>query len=195
MTKRQIILLSAILIISILFGISVSADFLLSDDIPEYPETEDNSYSGELIPEYDVTYHDELPITRVSVIVPSCLPITVSENGIVTAAAYAQIVNSSSAAVKVTDILVSGENGWSVVPYSRDMASEKVDSRQIGLKINNAETTISIDNTAALELVDGEWTIPPQSSLPLYYDAVVSANSLPVVDLQVMTLYFVVGWA
>ena len=195
MTKRQIILLSAILIISILFGISVSADFLLSDDIPEYPETEDNSYSDELIPEYDVTYHDELPITRVSVIVPSCLPITVSENGIVTAAAYAQIVNSSSAAVKVTDILVSGENGWSVVPYSRDMASEKVDSRQIGLKINNAETTISIDNTAALELVDGEWTIPPQSSLPLYYDAVVSANSLPVVDLQVMTLYFVVGWA
>ena len=195
MTKRQIILLSAILIISILFGISVSADFLLSDDIPEYPETEDNSYSDELIPDYDVIGHDELPIMRFSVIVPACLPITVSENGIVTAAAYAQIVNSSSAAVKVTDILVSGENGWSVVPYSRDMASEKVDSRQIGLKINNAETTISIDNTAALELVDGEWTIPPQSSLPLYYDAVVSANSLPVVDLQVMTLYFVVGWA
>ena len=195
MTKRQVILLSAILTISILFGISVSADFLLSDDIPEYPMTEENSYSDELIPEYDVTDHDELPITRFSVIVPSCLPITVSENGIVTAAAYAQIVNSSSAAVKVTDILISGENGWSVVPYCMDMASEKVDSRLIGLRINNAETTISIDNTAALELVDGEWTIPPQSSLPLYYDAVVSANSLPVVDLQVMTLYFVVGWA
>lgn len=195
MTKRWIYTMSAILALSILFGVSVSADFLISDDIPEYPMTEYNSYSDELIPDYDVIGHDELPIMRFSVIVPACLPITVSENGVVTAAAYAHIINSSSAAVKVTDILISGENGWSVVPYCMDMASEKVDSRQIGLRINNAETTISIYNTAALELVDGEWTIPPQSSLPLYYDAVVSANSLPVVDLQVMTLYFVVGWA
>ena len=195
MTKRQIILLSAILIISILFGISVSADFLLSDDIPEYPMTEDNSYSDELIMEYDVTDHDELPITRFSVIVPSCLPITVSENGIVTAAAYAQIVNSSTAAVKVTDILVSGENGWSVVPYSRDMASEKVDSRQIGLRINNAETGNCIDGTAALELTESEWIIPPGFALPVYYDAIVSASSVPIMDLQVLTVYFVVGWA
>ncbi len=195
MTKRQVILLSAILTISILFGISVSADFLLSDDIPEYPKTEDNSYSDELIPDYDVIGHDELPIMRFSVIVPACLPITVSENGIVTAAAYTQIINSSSAAVKVTDILVSGENGWSVVPYRIDMASEKVDSRQIGLKINNAETGAGIDGTTVLELTESEWIITRESSFPLYYDAVVSANSLPVVGLQVMTVYFVVGWA
>ena len=195
MTKRQVILLSAILIISILFGISVSADFLLSDDIPEYPETEDNSYSDELIPEYDITDYDELPIMRFSVIVPACLPITVSENGIVTAAAYAQIINSSSAAVKVTDILVSGENGWSVAPYRTDMANEKVDSRQIGLRINNAETGDCIDGTAALELTESEWIILPESELPLYYDAIVSASSVPIMDLQVMTVYFVVGWA
>ena len=164
--------------------------------IPEYLKTEDNSYSDELISEYDVADHDGLPIMRFSVIVPACLPITVSENGIVTAAAYAQIINSSSAAVKVTDILVSGENGWSVVPYNRNMASEKVDSKQIGLMLNNTATEIiGGDNTAVLTLTEYEWTIAPDSALPLTYDAVISAISRPILGETVLTLYFVVGWA
>ena len=70
-----------------------------------------------------------------------------------------------------------------------------MDSRQIGLRINNAETGEGINNTGGLALIEGEWTIPPESVLSLYYDAVVSACSLPVVGLWVMTLYFVVDWA
>ena len=133
---------------------------------------------------------------RFSVTVPVCLPIAVSETGVVTAASYAQIYNGSDGAVRVTDIFVSGENGWSVAPYCTDMAAEKVDSRKIGLKINNAETDIiGMDNTAVLFLADNEWIIPPESAMPLYYDAIVSASSVPIMDLQVMTVYFVVGWA
>ena len=132
---------------------------------------------------------------KFSVTVPAYLPIAVSETGVVTTAANAQIINNSAGKVMVTDIWVSGENGWSVVPYNRNMASEKVDSRQNGLKINNAETGAGIDGTTVLDLTESEWIIPRESSFPLYYEAVVSANSLPVVGLQVMTLYFVVGWA
>ena len=183
MTRRHINMFSVILVLSILLGISVFADFLLPGDIPVFPAAEDNSY----LP--------ELPEIRFSVTVPASLPIAVSEDGIVTTASSAQIINSSSAAVKVTDILVSGENGWSIVPYNRNMALEKVDSRQIGLRINNAETGEGINNTGGLALIEGEWTIPPESVLSLYYDAVVSACSLPVVGLWVMTLYFVVDWA
>ena len=164
-------------------------------DIPEYPMTEDNSYSDELIMDYDVTDHDELLIMRFSVTVPACLPIAVSETGVVTAASYAQIYNGSDGAVRVTEIFVSGENGWSVVPYCTDIASEKVDSRQIGLRINNAETGDCIDGTTVLELTESEWIILPESAKPLYYDAIVSATSIPIMDLQVMTVYFVVGWA
>ena len=135
-------------------------------------------------------------VQRFSVMVPAFLPIAVSETGAVTATATAQIVNNSAGTVMVTDIRVSGENGWSVVPYSRNMASEKVDSRQIGLKLNNAETEmIGGDNTADLALTDYEWIIEPDAALPLTYDAVVSANSSPIAGETVLTLYFVVGWA
>ena len=135
-------------------------------------------------------------VQRFSVTIPAVLPIAVSENGAVTTAANAQIINNSAGTVMVTDVWVSGENGWSVVPYSRNMASEKVDSRQIGLRLNNAETDmIGGDNTADLALTSYEWIIEPDEVLPLTYDAVVSANSYPIVGETVLTLYFVVGWA
>jgi hypothetical protein len=131
-----------------------------------------------------------------SVTVPAYLPIAVSETGAVTTAANAQIINNSAGTVMVSDIWVSGENGWSVVPYHRNMASEKVDSKQIGLMLNNTATEmIGGDNTCALALTEYEWLIAPDSALPLTYDAVISANSRPVVGEIVLTLYFVVGWA
>ncbi len=135
-------------------------------------------------------------IRRFSVTVPAYLPIAVSETGTVTTAENAQIINHSAGTVMVSDIWVSGENGWSVVPYSRNMASEKVDSKQIGLMLNNAETEmIGGDNTCVLALTEYEWLIAPDSALPLSYDAVISANSRPIVGEIVLTLYFVVGWA
>ncbi|MBR3587134.1 MAG: hypothetical protein IKO00_14020 [Oscillospiraceae bacterium] len=135
-------------------------------------------------------------IRRFSVTVPAYLPIAVSETGAVTTAANAKIINSSAGTVMVSDIWVSGENGWSVVPYSRNMASEKVDSKQIGLMLNNAETEmIGVDNTCVLELTEYEWIIAPDTALPLTYDAVISAISRPIIGETVLTLYFVVGWA
>ncbi len=135
-------------------------------------------------------------VQRFSVTIPAYLPIAVSETGVVATAANAQIINNSAGTVMVTDIWISGENGWSVVPYSKNMASEKVDSKQIGLMLNNAATElIGGDNTAVLSLTDYEWIIAPDSSLPLTYDAVVSANSYPIEGETVLTLYFVVGWA
>ena len=131
-----------------------------------------------------------------SVTVPAYLPIAVSETGAVTTASNAQIINNSAGTVMVSDIWVSGENGWIVVPYGTNMASEKVDSKQIGLMLNNAETEmIGGDNTCVLALTEYEWIIAPDSALPLTYDAVISANSRPVVGEIVLTLYFVVGWA
>ena len=135
-------------------------------------------------------------VQRFSVTVPAYLPIAVSETGAITTAANAQIINRSAGTVMVTDIRVAGENGWSVVPYNTNMASEKVDSKQIGLMVNNAATEmIGWDNTATLALTEYEWVIAPDSALPLTYDAVVSAVSYPIIGETVLTLYFVVGWA
>ena len=127
-----------------------------------------------------------------SVTVPVSLALTVSEQGEVYAATGAEVVNHSTAAVKVTGVTVSTVNGWTLVPYGTDMASEKVDSRLIGFALNGSETA-SKGTTEALALT-GDWTVPLDGNLPLTYDAVVSALSQPV-DQQVISIVFVLEWA
>ncbi len=127
-----------------------------------------------------------------SVTVPAVLTLTVSETGEVYSAENAEIVNHSTDAVKVTQITVTSENGWTLVPFDRNMANEKVDSKQIGFILGNAETTQS-GNTEDLNLTEN-WTITIDGTLPLDYDAVVSAMSEPIEE-QVLTLVFVLDWA
>ena len=127
-----------------------------------------------------------------SVTVPVSLALTVSEQGEVYAATGAEVVNHSTAAVKVTGVTVSAVNRWTLVPYDTDMASEKVDSRLIGFALNGSETA-SKGTTEALALT-GDWTVPLDGNLPLTYDAVVSALSQPV-DQQVVSIVFVLEWA
>ena len=127
-----------------------------------------------------------------SVTVPVSLALTVSEQGEVYAATGAEVVNHSTAAVQVTGVTVSAVNGWTLVPYDTDMASEKVDSRLIGFALNGSETA-SKGTTEALALT-GDWTVPLDGNLPLTYDAVVSALSQPV-DQQVISIVFILEWA
>ena len=127
-----------------------------------------------------------------SVTVPMSLALTVSERGEVYAATGAAIVNHSTAPVRVSEVTVSAVNGWTLVPYDTDMAGEKVDSRLLGFALNGAETSAR-GGSEALALT-GDWTIPLDGSLPLTYDAVVSALSQPV-DERVVSIVFVLEWA
>jgi hypothetical protein len=149
---------------------------------------------GDHTDEDDDGYCDDCSylMTRFSVTVPANLSLTVSKNGEVYSATSAEILNNSTGAVAVTSIVVSAENGWSLAPYSTNMANEKVDTKQIGFSINGAET-ISSGATETLNLT-GNWTIAKSDSLALSYDAVVSAMSDPVSE-QVLTIVFVVDWA
>ena len=124
--------------------------------------------------------------------VPVSRALTVSEQGEVYAATGAEVVNQSTAAVQGTGGTVSAVNDWTVVPYGTDMASQKVDSRLIGFALNGAETA-SKGTTEALALT-GDCTVSLDGNLPLTYDAVVSALSLPV-DPQVITIVFILYWA
>ena len=126
-----------------------------------------------------------------SVTVPVSLALTVSEQGEVYAASNAEIVNRSTAAVQVTGITVSAVNGWTLVPYDTDMARQKVDSRLIGFTLNGA-VTAGRGTTETLALT-GDWTVPLDGSLPLTYDAVVSAIFQPV-DEQVVSIVFGLEW-
>ena len=130
--------------------------------------------------------------TVFSVVVPAVLPVTVDQNGKVYVS-NAEIVNHSTAAVQVSSVTLTAESGWTLVPYASDMSHAKVDSNQIGFKINSAQTS----KTGSTEqfVLTSPWQIAEEESLTLSYDAVVSALSQPVTNANILCVLFVVEWA
>ena len=124
-----------------------------------------------------------------SVTVPASLPLAVTENGEVTASTDAAIANNSTCDVRVTGVTLRTENGWTLVPFEYNMAAAKVDSKLIGFAIGGAQSANSGDSEA-LSLT-GDWSIASGGTLPLDYDAKVSATSVGI-DEQVLSVVFVV---
>lgn len=124
-----------------------------------------------------------------SVTVPAGLPLAVTENGEVTASTDAAIANNSTCDVRVTGVTLRTENGWTLVPFTYNMAAAKVDSKLIGFAIGGAASATE-GNAESLALT-GDWSIASGGTLPLDYDAKVSATSVGI-DEQVLTVVFVV---
>ena len=130
--------------------------------------------------------------TVFSVVVPAVLPVTVDQNGKVYVS-NAEIVNHSTAAVQVSSMTLTAENGWTLVPYASDMSHAKVDSNQIGFSIRDQKTTKTGDSEVFT--LSSPWQIAEEDSLTQSYDAVVSALSQPVTNANILSVLFVVEWA
>jgi len=128
-------------------------------------------------------------MTRFSVTVPATLSLVMDKDGKVYTPTNAVIINNSTAAVKVTGISLTPKNGWTVVPYSTNMANQKVNSHKIGLKLRDSQSVSG--NTMP---VTGNWNISKGSNLPLTYSAVVSATSQPITGTNVLDVTFVIDW-
>ena len=140
----------------------------------------------------DKTYYAHWEITEVfSVTVPVTLPLVVDESGEVHVGA-AEIINGSTGEVIVSSVSISTKNGWKLVPFDTDMAHAKVDAKQLGFKINDAQTSKTGD--AETFSLTASWTIAENGKLPLAYDAVVSAVSQPVTEQDVLSVVFVLEW-
>ena len=140
----------------------------------------------------DSTYYAHWEITEVfSVTVPVTLPLIVDEGGEVHVGA-AEIINASTGDVIVSSVSISTKNGWQLVPYTTDMAHEKVDAKLLGFKINDSLTTKTGD--AETFSLTSPWKIAENGKLPLSYDAVVSAVSQPVTEQDVLSVVFVLEW-
>lgn len=140
----------------------------------------------------ETTYYAHWEITEIfSVTVPVVLPLTVDENGKVHTGS-AGIINGSTGAVVVSSVSISTKNGWQIVPYTTDMAHEKVDAQLLGFKINGAQTTKN-GNAETLTLTE-PWEIAENGRLPLSYDAVVSAVSKAITEQEVLSVVFVLEW-
>ena len=140
----------------------------------------------------ETTYYAHWEITEIfSVTVPVVLPLTVDENGEVHTGS-AEIINGSTGEVIVSSVSISTKNGWQIVPYTTDMAHEKVDAQLLGFKINGAQTTKN--GNAETFALSAPWKIAENSRMTLSYDAVVSAVSKAITEQEVLSVVFVLEW-
>lgn len=130
-------------------------------------------------------------MTKFSVTVPTTMVLTMGTDGEVYAPSDVVIVNNSTAAVSVKKADINSRNGWNIVPYSTNMANEKVDAKKIGFKMNGIQTDSS-GTTDSLSY-NNSWIIEKDKSSAVVYDAVVSATSSPI-DEQVIEIVYIVDW-
>ncbi len=130
-------------------------------------------------------------MTKFSVTVPTTMVLTMGTDGEVYAPSDVVIINNSTAAVSVKKADINTRNGWNIVPYSTNMAYEKVDSKKIGFKMNGIQTD-SAGTTDSLSY-NNSWIIEKDKSSAVVYDAVVSATSTPI-DEQVIEIVYIVDW-
>ena len=131
-------------------------------------------------------------VVSFSVTVPASLPVIVDENGSVHTA-DASIINHSTGDVQVTAVSLSAMNGWTIAPYTMNAARQKVDANRIGFSIRDVQT-VSTGEQEDLSLPNA-WQIAEGGTLDLAYDAIVTALSQPVSDLDVLSVIFILDWA
>ena len=145
--------------------------------------------------------------TKMSVTVPTVLPIAVGTDGTVSTATDAKIVNNSFGAVKVNSVSIEAAPGWKLTAFgSKDsLAKVKVDSNMIGFKLalgGGAEQLTNAENAASQTLIDGAIEgcymsgngDQSANSIGIAYDAIVSPVSEAVVNASVASVLFVICW-
>ena len=145
--------------------------------------------------------------TKMSVTVPTVLPIAVGTDGTVSTATDAKIVNNSFGAVKVANVSIEAAQGWSLAAFgSKDtLAHEKVNSNKFGVQLaigGGAAAATDNKNASKQTLLDtaiegcymsgvGDTSA---NSIGITYDAIVSPVSEAVVNASVASVLFVICW-
>ena len=145
--------------------------------------------------------------TKMSVTVPTVLPIAVGTDGTVSTATDAKIVNNSFGAVKVASVNIEAAQGWALTAFgSKDtLAHEKVNSNKFGFQIalGNGAAQITDNKDASKQtLLDaaiegcymsgaGDQTT---NSVEVTYDAIVTPVSEAITNTSIASVLFVIAW-
>ena len=144
--------------------------------------------------------------TRMSVTVPTALPMAMSDDGTVVTATDCRITNNSYGAVRVRSVSISAASGWNLTAFGdkASLAGEKVDSNKLGFALSiggGAQVATSTDE-ATQSLI----TAPvagcymtgvgdsSRNSVGVDYDAIVTPLSSAVTAATVASVVFVIEW-
>ena len=145
--------------------------------------------------------------TKMSVTVPTVLPIAVGTDGTVSTATDAKIVNNSFGAVKVNSVSIEAAQGWSLAAFgSKDtLAHEKVNSNKFGFQLaiggGVATATDGKDaskQTLLTDAVEGCYMSgvgdQAANSIGITYDAIVTPVSEAVTNTAIASVLFIIAW-
>lgn len=86
----------------------------------------------------------EVTPTKLNVIVPTSLPMAMSDDGTVVTASDCRIVNKSYGAVRVKSVTISAADDWNLTAFGdkSTLAGEKVDSNKLGFALSIGDGTM-----------------------------------------------------
>ena len=144
--------------------------------------------------------------TRMSVTVPTALPMAMSDDGTVVTATDCKITNNSYGAVRVASVSISAAEGWNLTAFGdkSSLAGEKVDSNKLGfaMSIGGGAQVATASDEATQSLI----TAPiegcymtgvgdsSRNSVAIDYDAIVTPLSSAVEGANVANVVFVIEW-
>lgn len=145
--------------------------------------------------------------TRLSVSVPTALPMAMADNGAVVTSTGCKIVNWSYGAVRVAGVSITAVNGWQLTAFGDKsiLAGEKVDSNKIGFALSigggrQVQTDNSDPNTQHLVTapmtgcyLTGSGNVQG-STAAIEYAAIITPMSRPVRNMTVANVVIVVEW-
>ncbi len=145
--------------------------------------------------------------TKMSVTVPTVLPVAVGVDGTVSTASDAKITNNSFGAVKVNSVSIEAAQGWNLTAFGdkATLAKEKVDSNKFGFSISlgNGAAQVTDNKNASKQTlleaaVEGCYMSgvgdTSANSIGITYDAIVTPVSEAVVNAAVASVLFVIAW-
>ena len=141
-----------------------------------------------------------------SVVVPTVLPMAMSEDGVVVTADNCKIVNNSYGAVRVKSVTISAASDWHLTKFGDKsiLAAEKVDSNKLGfaMSIGGGAQVATANDNATQKLI----TAPiagcymtgigdtNSNSVDIDYAAIVTPLSGTVENATVANVVFVIEW-
>ena len=145
--------------------------------------------------------------TKMSVTVPTVLPIAVGTDGSVATASDAKIVNNSFGAVKVNSISIEAAQGWNLTAFGdkATLAKEKVDSNKFGFSISLGNGAAQITDgknaskqTLLTDAIEGCFMSgvgdTSANTIGIAYDAIVTPVSEAVTNAAIASVLFIIAW-
>jgi len=131
-----------------------------------------------------------------SVTVPTVLPFAVANDGTVSVASNAKIINGSSGPVKVTSVTATGANGWAIVANGTNFKTVPMNTKSFTLTLNGDNFPAAAANTAsALSLTGASWPsiAGDNGELALIYSGAFASQTSNL-NVKVADVVFTVAW-